>query len=225
MGRAKGTKNKIQSSIVYPRKCLQCDYLSNNPSMYHYHAKTHDQIPNGQLCNHGCGRDAKYKGTGGIYRCEAVSQQCTAYIKIHSDRVKAQWDSNDWSDRKQHATHTLRMFCQTPDGIEKSKSAKRIKFKYLSEEVHKEYRHYARYIRKHAQLWAKAQGYNIGKLTYHVDHRFSILDGFHANVPETIMNHPANLEILTASQNASKGAKSSMTLEQLYEAISAVDLV
>lgn len=223
MGRVKGSKNKIQSGIVYPRKCLECDYLSNNPSMYHYHAKTHDQIPNGQLCDHGCGQDAKYKGTGGIYRCEIISHQCPNYIKIHSDRIKTQWENNN--ERRLQAKISLIDRLHTPEIRARQKSAIRKKFKYLSEEVHKEYRHYARYIRKHAQQWAKAQGYNIGKLTYHVDHRFSILDGFHANVPEIIMNHPANLEILTASQNASKGANSSITLEQLYEAISAVDTI
>jgi len=43
------------SKITYPRKCNECDYVSNNPAMYHYHKKTHEPIPVGTLCKHGCG--------------------------------------------------------------------------------------------------------------------------------------------------------------------------
>ena len=54
----KGCPNKKKSGIIYPRKCEHCDYISNNPAMYSIHKKTHQPIPDGQLCDHGCGQNA-----------------------------------------------------------------------------------------------------------------------------------------------------------------------
>jgi len=43
---------------------------------------------------------------------------------------------------------------------------------------------------------------------YHLDHKFSILDGFLSNkLPEEIA-HPSNLQIISAKENQSKGSKS-----------------
>jgi hypothetical protein len=36
-----------------------------------------------------------------------------------------------------------------------------------------------------------------------------------ASLPESVVNHPANLRILEANENSSKGAKSLYTLEEL----------
>ena len=77
---------------------------------------------------------------------------------------------------------------------------KRKKFGTLDPVKAKEYRHYARYIRQKAQKWAKDNDYEIGKQTYHVDHKLSILDAWKAGLSEEIVNHPANLQILEAKQ-------------------------
>ena len=75
-------------------------------------------------------------------------------------------------------------------------------------------------MRKRAQQWAKEQGYELGVTTYHVDHKLSILDAWKANLPAEIVNHPANLQILEAKQNSSKGSKSSITIDELLKLIS-----
>jgi hypothetical protein len=62
----------------------------------------------------------------------------------------------------------------------------------------------------------------LGQQTYHVDHKLSILDAWNANLPAEVVNHPANLQILPAKENSSKGRKSSITIEELYEMISQV---
>ena len=183
--------------------------------MYHYHNKTHESIPANTLCNHGCGQLAAFKGTGGKYTCEKVAQHCPAYLINHSKRVTAQWKDADI--RKQKTKESFIQRLHTPEIIERMTRSKRKKTGILTPNELKEYKSYARRIRKQAQRWAKDHGYTIGQQTYHVDHRLSILDAWHAKLPIEIVNHPSNLEIMTAKNNSSKGSKSSITVEQLLE--------
>jgi len=203
--------------IQYPRNCEHCDYVSNNPQMYHYHKRTHDPIPNGQLCNHGCGYPAQYKGTGGTYTCQKVAQTCPSYLAQHSERVKAQWIDN--SIRKEITKQSFVKRLHNVETIERIKQTKREKSGLLTPELAKDYRHYARAIRQQAQRWAKAKGYVLGQQTYHVDHKFSILDSWNAKLPAKIVNHPYNLQILEAKANSSKNSKSSITLDELLMAV------
>ena len=87
----KGCPNKVHSGIYYPRKCDHCDYVSNNPQMYSYHKHTHDTIPNGQLCEQGCGKLALFRNTSGRYLCVKTTQHCSSYIETHSERIKEHW--------------------------------------------------------------------------------------------------------------------------------------
>jgi hypothetical protein len=50
---------------------------------------------------------------------------------------------------------------------------------------------------------------------YHIDHKYSIHQGYINNVPLSIITHPANLEMLWYKDNLSKKSKCSITLEQL----------
>lgn len=203
--------------IQYPRKCEHCDYVSNNPTMHHYHKKTHEPIPAGQLCDHGCGRVAVQRGTGGKYTCEKVAHHCPAYLQEHSSRVKQHWEGA--SDRREATKNSLIARLHNKETVEKMSRTKRERFGTLDPEKAKEYRHYARFIRQRAQKWAKEQGYVLGKQTSHVDHKLSILDAWHAGLSEEVVNHPANLQILEAKANSGKGAKSCITVEELLNAI------
>lgn len=221
MGRPKGSKNKHQTGIFYPRKCNHCDYISNNPQMWHYHNKTHDPIPKNQLCDQGCGRIALFRNTNGKYSCCATTYQCDSYIKKHSDKVKQQWQRPEAEQRKLKTTETLLKTACTPEAVNKMKETKRKKSGLLTPEAAKNYRHYARAIRQRAQMWATENGYQLGQQTYHVDHKLSILDAWNANLPAEVVNHPANLQIIEAKKNTSKGSKSSITVEELYQLIKA----
>jgi hypothetical protein len=207
--------------IQYPRKCNQCDYVSNNPQMWHYHNKTHFPIPTDQLCDHGCKNPALFLGTGGKYTCLKIAHQCPEYIKKHSVRIKNQWENDN--DRKEKTKELFIKRVQTSEVVEKMKATKRKKSGLLTPEDAKNYRHYARAIRERAQMWAKSQGYVLGQQTYHVDHKFSILDSWHANLPAAVVNHPANLQILEAKENSSKGSKSCITLAELFKLISRIN--
>lgn len=219
MGRPIGSKNKNQTGISYPRKCTHCDYVSNNPQMWHYHNKTHETLPENKLCDNGCGNKALFLNTKGRYTCTKITQHCPKYLEIHSQRIKEQWQRPNSIERKIKASQTFKECTSTTAAIEKSKETKRKKSGLLTPEDAKNYRHYARAIRERAQLWAKEQGYTLGQQTFHVDHKFSILDAWNANLPAEIVNHPTNLQILEAKENTSKGRKSSITLEELFDLI------
>jgi hypothetical protein len=197
--------------------------MSNNPSMYHYHKKTHDPIPEGKLCDHGCGNLATVRGTGGKYTCSAVAQHCPEYLKQHSERVANQW-LNGQTDRRQATKEKFIEHC-SGNVVARNKMRDAIKKKWgdFTPEQMKDRRHYARRIRQRAQKWAKEQGYELGQQTFHVDHKLSIYDAWSAGLPETIVNHPANLQVIESSKNCSKGAKSLLTVEELLKLIEAYE--
>lgn len=55
-----------------------------------------------------------------------------------------------------------------------------------------------------------------GRTNYHLDHKYSIMEGFNNDVPPKVIGHIANLEFLPHEVNESKGTKCSVTLEKLY---------
>jgi hypothetical protein len=55
--------------------------------------------------------------------------------------------------------------------------------------------------------------------SWHLDHKYSILEGYKNDVPEELISHWTNLEILHHSINESKGYKSSITLKELINSI------
>jgi hypothetical protein len=55
-----------------------------------------------------------------------------------------------------------------------------------------------------------------GKYKYHLDHRFSIYDGFINKVQPEIISSVYNLQIISEYENLNKGKKSCITLNELY---------
>lgn len=53
---------------------------------------------------------------------------------------------------------------------------------------------------------------------YHLDHRFSIAEGFRHRVPPEVIGNIVNLEFIPAIDNLRKNKQCSITLEALYEA-------
>jgi len=54
-----------------------------------------------------------------------------------------------------------------------------------------------------------------GKYTNHIDHRLSIRTGFLNNEDPAIISHIVNLELISCNENLSKGAKDTLTIEEL----------
>jgi hypothetical protein len=143
-----------------------------------------------------------------------VSHHCPEYIKRHSERVTTQWDGA--SERKEKTRETFFKHCCGNDEVRaKQKATLKKKFGNFTPEQAKDFRHYARRVRQRAQRWARENGYNIGQQTFHVDHKLSIIDAWKAGLPESIVNHPANLQIIEAKKNSSKGSTSILTVDEL----------
>ena len=51
---------------------------------------------------------------------------------------------------------------------------------------------------------------------HHIDHMYSISQGFLNNVPPKTIGHFSNLQMLPAVKNITKGSSCSITLEDLY---------
>jgi len=199
--------------IQYPRKCPDCKYIANNPAMFSYHRKTHAPIPAGILCHFGCRQLATVMNTGGKYTCKEKYHECLAYLDQLAERTRQSW-IND-VNRKEETKQSLIERLHNEETYRKQSRTKRTKFGTLDPERAKEYRRYARFIRQRAQQWAKEQGYVLGQQTYHVDHKLSILDAWKAGLSEEVVNHPANLQIIEAKSNTSKGSRSTLTIEEL----------
>lgn len=58
---------------------------------------------------------------------------------------------------------------------------------------------------------------NLRSKDYHLDHVFSVADGFINDVPIDVISDVSNLRIINASENLSKSKTSGKTIEQLYE--------
>jgi endogenous inhibitor of DNA gyrase (YacG/DUF329 family) len=61
------------------------------------------------------------------------------------------------------------------------------------------------------------EGPNKRSKDVHLDHIYSISEGFRNNVPPEIIGHWTNLRLISKIENSSKGTKCHKTLEQLYE--------
>jgi hypothetical protein len=61
--------------------------------------------------------------------------------------------------------------------------------------------------------------YKRGPKEYHLDHKYSVFEGFKNDVPVEIIGHICNLEMLRYDENTSKGEKCSITLTELKELI------
>lgn len=59
-------------------------------------------------------------------------------------------------------------------------------------------------------------GEKRGRTDYHIDHEFSMLDGFKNDVQPEIIGHWTNLHMIPYDKNIRKGAQSTKSLEMLY---------
>ena len=204
--------------ITYPRKCPECDYIANNPTMFSYHKKTHQPIPQDAECHFGCGNKATHRNTGNKLTCKEKYQDCPAYLEQLAERTKQSWQGAE--ERKEL---TKKIFEEqvvfNTEAREKCITALKAKAILLPEDA-KDYRAYARKCRLMAQQWAKENGYVLGQQTYHVDHKLSLLDCYYAGLSVDVASNPANLRVISASENVAKGRNSIITVEELCEQIS-----
>lgn len=85
-----------------------------------------------------------------------------------------------------------------------------------------EYTEFKKYRRK-VYYWTSKNNLTLlenyeqrGQTRYHLDHKYSIAEGFKNKVPPKIIGSIVNLEFLFYTNNVKKGTKCSITLEELY---------
>jgi len=103
---------------------------------------------------------------------------------------------------------------------ETKRKMSKAKSKYLSPDD-PQYTKFKKYQRK-VYYWSnkndltQLENYDKrGKDGYHLDHKYSITEGFKNNIPPKVLGQLKNLEMLPAKDNISKGAKCSITLKEL----------
>lgn len=72
------------------------------------------------------------------------------------------------------------------------------------------------YVEKCRYLARKAYGSDIPD-GFHVDHVYSVNDGWKNGVPPEIISHPANLCLIPADENMRKKDESVISLEELFQ--------
>lgn len=87
-----------------------------------------------------------------------------------------------------------------------------------------EYAFYKREVQRHTRQsyslykeFINPSDLPIGKKSYHIDHIYSIVNGFINNIPAEIIGHYSNLQVLLGVENCRKNHRSWLTLEKLYE--------
>jgi hypothetical protein len=214
----------------YPRKCDLCDYHSNNPSMFYYHKKTHQEIPYGQLCDHGCNKPAIIIRTNGSFCCSTKTQDCPQYRKEHSKRVKEQWNKMDGKVKKkriQKAKESLKV-TYTQEYIEKAKQTKIKRLLNISREQTNDYKQYVRLVHQLTQysikndpILSRTVVSRWKKDSLHIDHKVSKRIGFYLGIPPEFIANSLNLEAILASKNNQKYIKCSMNPIDLLENLNA----
>ena len=60
---------------------------------------------------------------------------------------------------------------------------------------------------------------NLRGREYHVDHKYSIIQGFFENIDPEVISSPFNLEMKTSHDNCSKQGKCDISIDELLEKI------
>lgn len=112
----------------------------------------------------------------------------------------------------------------SPELMEKMKETRLSRGSYRSEDEIPKMELYYLEVAKHTERsWLlhhdriNPSGLSRGRMQYHIDHRYSRIDGYRNGVPPEVIGHWTNLQMLHYSENASKNRNSDITLEQLME--------
>lgn len=131
---------------------------------------------------------------------------------------------NDYWIGKTQSTESNEKRSKALTGIKRSEETKKkmseAKTKWIPDDP--EYTKWTKY-RRRVYYWTnkndleQLENYSQRSLTgYHLDHKYSIAEGFKNNIPPEVIGCFGNLEMLTMKENCSKGSRCSITQEQLY---------
>lgn len=148
---------------------------------------------------------------------------------INTKKVYWNFKTNDEIiDIKNKITDTLNTYWDSASLERKTEHGKQIskaliKTGYATpieeRDAFEEYRNKVNSVTKRFDLTLLENFDKRGSLSYHLDHKYSVYEGFKNNISHEIVGHICNLEMLYYVENTSKGEKCSVTLEQLLKDI------
>lgn len=94
----------------------------------------------------------------------------------------------------------------------------------LSDEEIKNFQKYSKIVRlltrkeyrKNKQI-INPNNFKINNEDFHIDHRFSIYEGFKFNIEPQVISFHGNLQVISAKENLQKGIKSSISINELFD--------
>jgi len=226
----KFTLEYVKSEIVkFDYKCLSDIYVNN---------KTKLELE--------CDKGHKYEATWANFLKKARCPHCNNNdSKKTIEEVKLYIESFDYkclSEEYKGALYKLKLECNKGHKYKVVwhyfKSGNRCPICWMesiSGKNHYKWKNYTDEDRKNIELYRneimKLSNINYGKYYYyinpnnlergrnkfHLDHIYSVIDGFNNNVDPDIMANPMNLQMLSESTNTTKNGKSYMTLARLYQ--------
>jgi len=110
-------------------------------------------------------------------------------------------------------------------GNEKRRITNESSGRWITESEVKDFKDYSRLVWRYTRQNDLSSLDNIelrgtGFHEFHLDHKYSIFEGYKYSVPPEIIGHIGNLEMLNSRVNMSKNIKCSITLEELLDATS-----
>lgn len=203
-------------------------------------------IPENQLCERDCGRKATVFALGrerkGKFLCSKIPAKCPAISK--KCKIK-NITAEQFSQRVSEGRNRVTISGKTPAQIGSDKmrlvdssgltraqiaAEKGVKNrtrsgpKSLVEDQKEEYRIYKTLVQKYSRRAIRLFGseinpncLKIGRKEFHIDHIYSIMDGFKNQLPAHIVGSPVNLQTIHYTANCSKNYRSDITKEELLE--------
>ena len=190
-----------------------------------------------KLCENGCGKTATHITLKGKHVCGKKAAQCPSVLKkMQATTLLNHGVTNISSSKKTKATKKKKALAKYGvDNVSKASAVKTViaqKATKRWEEIYdgknftidgltrSQYRHrcqqYAntQYAKFRKQLDPDNKR---GRNAYHLDHIYSVTDGFLNDVPVNILSDISNLRLISDKDNYKKHQKSEKSLNQLYE--------
>lgn len=187
-------------------------------------------------CENGCGKEATYINWKGQHKCSKVPARCPAVMaKMQKTSIERYGvpnaSSNAQIKQKRREIMIERYGVENPSHMVEVKEIISTKQKEVWEErreqkdynseglTYIEYRHRSHQYADTQYRLYKEQLDPQGKRGkhYHLDHIYSVVEGWNNEVPVNIISDVTNLRMISDRENYRKHMKSDKSLEALYE--------
>ncbi len=166
--------------------------------------------------------------------CESFSDYVWCILKDISSPPKCK-NKNCSNPTKRYGWEDYRPYCSTlcshdpnnsknrDNGFKMRKRAMEKSGRWINDLDRGDYDMYSTIIRRDSEKNVKTK-YSDEDLSrrgktensLHLDHRYSIYEGFHKNIPVVWMSRACNLELINSHTNMSKGTNSSISMDELF---------